>query len=1293
MNEDRVLPVRVGWNRAHYFKDSCKKRNMAHKKSIGLPLATLLLFGCGAAGAQGPTSRLAGDWRSSGTVTIPQSKPPVAPAPATVLGAAPSGMRLERMILLLEPSAAQRQALLAELVSRQSTNSNTRWLTPSAFAAAYSNSPLDVAAVAEWLRSMGFQVAPLPAGLGWVEFSGTAGQAEQAFQTELKLVATAGGSRAVLASDVSVPAALRPVIHGLVSLDGVIAAPALTTPLPVTATAAQLAAEASLSRAEAATPKLMVQLLHLDALHASGSMGAGESIAIAGRSNVRGEDIAAFRSAFGLAVSALKVIPDGTDPGRTSDEAEAAISASWAGAAAPGAQIVLVPAATTAATDGLDLSLAAIVDQAMAHAVTVGYSACEPALSEAHQAFYAAIYRQAAAEGIAVIAAAGDSGPAACHAAGSDARVSSGYGVNALASTPWNTAVGVSAFGSEGAAGVAGLAAWSPVNAADPAYAGGGGASTLHAAPSWQTAQAKTSATAGLSEPASQTTLIQDLKSAGLRTGYRLVPDLALPAAQDSGTNRGLAFCLSGTAVSGGCNLVRAGGSSAAAAIFAGVAALVAEKYGAQGNMAPHLYAFGSASGVFDDVQQGSAQLACAAGSPGCGATERIGFTAGGGYDLATGLGSVNAQELVNKWPRPFSSGTLPVDFQISIDPANQNFYYNPSAKVTLSVNVFDPNGGGIPSGQVTFINATTGSALSGSTSATLDSSGNASVTVNLSTLFSVQGTYQVGVLYSGDSTYAGPVRSSEQQPITTQKSTMVVSLEPSTTSPMAGQVISVLVTVGVDPASVSPAGSLSPTGTVKLNLAGGPTALSYTAPVVTSAGVTTATFAAVTVPAVGQFTLQASYSGDTNYAGPVPSPSVSITVAQGSTTTSLGVTGTPALGMLNTVWTFTATITPSGSAPPVTGSVSFYDSGLLLGTSLVSNSSTGDAAVLSIGLANNISHNVTAIYAGDTNWTGSTSNVVPIAAVTLADFVVLTASNLPVDSLSGLPTASPGQAVILAATVTPAVIPPVTAAEQYPTGYVDFYLVKATGNTLLGRTLLVRSGLTDASIANFTTATLPGGTDTLVAIYEGDLYYSLGTSNLLTLGIQDFTITPDPSNPGTNVDIVQGSSGVATYDITGLGGFNGQIQVVCAVPSTDLPMTCTASPQQLVPNGTVTFVVQTFDTGSATASNRRPEQLWPRAAGGTTLALLGFFLLPMGRRARIFAGKGSRRFLVLLMLLIGLGGAGIGCNSVSLGGTSGAGGGTPLGVATLKITASEYVNNTVFSRSVYLTVNVLVKP
>jgi hypothetical protein len=249
-------------------------------------------------------------------------------------------------------------------------------------------------------------------------------------------------------------------------------------------------------------------------------------------------------------------------------------------------------------------------------------------------------------------------------------------------------------------------------------------------------------------------------------------------------------------------------------------------------------------------------------------------------------------------------------------------------------------------------------------------------------------------------------------------------------------------------------------------------------------------------------------------------------------------------------------------------------------------------------------------------------------------------------------------------------------------------------GTTVLGQAPLAPVALSDSAVATLTLANLPGGQDTVYAVYLGDLYYNEETSNLLTLTIQDFTITPDPTNPATNLTIVKGSSGSASYIITGLGGFNNQIQIVCAVPPQD-DMTCTASPQQVVPTGTVTFVVQTFASGtSPTASNRKHEPLWPRAAGGTALALLGFFLLPYGRRARILAGKSAgrsaKRLLVLMLLLAGLGLAVTGCNSVSF--VNPATGGTPLGVATLKITASDNVDNAVVSRSVSLTVNVVAK-
>jgi subtilase family serine protease len=1328
---------------------------MAQKRSFGLPIALLLLASLGAAVAQTPASRLAGDWRSTDAVKIPASQPPMN-LTAMNEGPAPAGARLERMLLLLAPSAAQQQALTAELGNLQNPASAEyhRWLTPAAFADAYANSAEDVAAVAAWLQSEGFQVAPLPAGRGWIEFSGTAAEVEQAFHTQVESVATAGGTRAVLAGDISVPAALQPLVQGLVSLDGAVSTAALTTPLPVSA-AAELEARTSLTNAEALTPQLAAQLLHLDTLHASGVNGTGETIAIAARSNVSGSDVAAFRTAFALPASPLKIVLNGADPGLTSDQAAATLAASWAGAAAPGAQIVLVPAATTGATDGVDLSLAAIVDQALAHTVAVGHSACEAALSPAHQAFYSALYRQAAAEGMAVIAASGDSGPAACHAAGSDAPVSSGYGVNALASTPWNTAVGVAAFGAGGpAAGSSALAAWSPASAADAAYAGGGGSSTLYAAPSWQPIPTE------LSQGTGKTAIHN-----------RLLPDVALPVAAGTSGNPGLAFCLSGSTLASGCTLVRSGGSSAAAALFAGVAALVAQKNGAQGNLAPNLYALSRESGIFSDVREGSAQLKCVAGSPGCGATEQIGFAASAGYDLATGLGAVNAQYLVSEWTASPQAGTGAVNVSLTVSPIELNSTYNPSAVISLTATVLSMTGGAMPTGTVVFYDVSTGAPLSATPSA-VDSNGNAALTTE--GVFASGGN-EIVAQYSGDGTYEAL---SSQPPvnINMQPSTTSLAVVPSTYSPAPGATITVTVTLTV---GGPPAGSIAPAGVVTLNLDGLPTSA---AQLVTASGATTATFslvvpavstlqshtlqavyagtpyysgstspqitftvikgststvvtpatltpaagsslkvtasitasnsgtgqptgtvnftldgtsvgtgtvsagspatASITIPVVaaGSHVLDAIYSGDTYYTGST-SPAVAISAAKGATL--ITVTATPPVLAAGGTEILTATLAPlnavSGITYTITGTVSFYDGALLLGAVPVSSNS---AVLTGVKLANNASHTITAVYAGDSNWLGSTSAILPLTATTLPDYVVLTAN------LAAVP---PGQALVLVATVTPTSTP-AAGAEQNPAGVVVFY----DGTTAIGTAALVPAALGDTSTATLTTQTLPGGQDTLTAFYAGDLYYNAATSNPVTLNVQDFTITPSPTNPPTNLNIVQGSAGSASFIVTGLGGFNNEIQVVCAVPAQD-DMTCTATPQQVVPTATVTFVVQTFSSGSGSAiaagSRRDPMPMWPRAAGGTALAvLLGFFLLPRGKRARNLlsesAGRSTRRFLILLLLLVGLGGVGIGCNSVNQVSSFG----TPLGVATLTITASAYVDNTVVSHSVYLNVNVLAK-
>jgi hypothetical protein len=1541
------------------------------------------------------------------------------------------------MILLLEPSAAQRAAIDAELGAQQTPGSCEyhHWLTSQQFASAYANSVADVNAVASWLRVQGFTVATLPTSRGWIEFSGTAAQVTQTFGAPIHAYSTTTGTRYVLRSAISVPAALSPVIHGLVSLDGSRSAAAITAPQSMTTSAAKLASETDSSRAEALTPQLAAQSIHFEGM----AQGADESIAIAARSNIQPEDVAAFRSTFGLAANAVAVNLAGADPGLNNDRAAVELAASWAGAAAPAARVVVVPVGSTAATDGIDLALAAIVDQSLAHTMVVGYTACEAALSESHQAFYAAIYRQASAQGIAAIAATGDSGAAACHVAGVDVPVTTGYSVNALAATPWNTAVGAAAFRAPGAAG---FAAWSPVNAADPSYATGGGRSATYVVPAWQT---------GLSST----------------TTGRSLPDLTLPTALDSALSRGVAFCFSASSGASGCSLVRSGGSGAAAAIFAGVSAAIAQQNGPQGNLASRLYALRSRVGVFNDVESGTARLACAAGSQDCDASGMLGYDAATGYDLASGLGVPDPIALLKAWPEagsttptvdlavsptqsnaaynpqasitftatvsgttgtpmgtvdffdqktgsnldsvPYtldssgvasitvqgalpqggnsiiakyngdptyaaqdsaaltvniqpstttstvtpatttpkvntafnvtvtiavgtppagavaptgnvtltldganyavsavttSSGTTSASFSVTVTSSgshnlqaiyagDSNFStststsvpvtaanntaavslavspmqgtYNPSASITFTATVASQSGGATPTGTVTFVNQSTGhnlssnpvtlssgvatvtvssglqvggntivaqyngdsnyaatnsqastvnAALSSTTTTVTPSTtspkvntaftvaaaltignppagtqsptGNMTLTIDGSTYATVAvstsggttsatftgvkvttaGSHNLQAIYAGDSNYATstsnsvavnaaantasvtltvsptqpnatynpttpitftatvastsggatptgtanffdeatgsnlnttavsldstgkaslkvtgglpqggnsiiaqyvgdstyPAANSQALTVNIQPSSTTTAVTPSTTTPAVGVAFPVTATVAVNS---PPAGSASPTGKITMNLDGQAYA---TADAVTASGKTSASFS-VSVPSSGSHNLQAIYAGDSNYSTST-SASVAVNATKGATVTTL--TADPPTFTAGTTETFTATIAAASggsSKDTFTGTVTFFDNTGQIGTATVAS----NAATLSnVTLSTTATHVITAVYAGDDSWAGSTSN-----AITLKPVLIPTTTTLAVTPA----TAAPGQVVTLTATVKPTSAPAASVA-QNPTGNVVFY----NGTTILA-TVALTAAANNTATAQLLFSTLPAGQNTLTAVYVGDLFYAASTSNPITIVVQDFTLTPDPSNPPSDLDINKGSSGSFAFQVTGQGGFNAPIAVACAVPST-VYMTCAPNVSTITPNGKVTFTVNTFLTGGQSSRTNAPPHLWPRAVSGTALAALLFLLLPCGRRVRIFSERG-RRMLILLFLFGSLGTAGMGCSNTSGGGTGGSQG-TPLGETTLKITAAANVDNTVFSHSAYINVNVL---
>ncbi len=76
---------------------------MGQSPASGTAVLTSGVYAAQGSGEAAPASRLAGDWRSSPSVVIPGSQPPAANE-STDLGPAPAGTRLDRMLLLLEPS-------------------------------------------------------------------------------------------------------------------------------------------------------------------------------------------------------------------------------------------------------------------------------------------------------------------------------------------------------------------------------------------------------------------------------------------------------------------------------------------------------------------------------------------------------------------------------------------------------------------------------------------------------------------------------------------------------------------------------------------------------------------------------------------------------------------------------------------------------------------------------------------------------------------------------------------------------------------------------------------------------------------------------------------------------------------------------------------------------------------------------------------------------------------------------------------------------------------------------------
>jgi len=294
------------------------------------------------------------------------------------------------------------------------------------------------------------------------------------------------------------------------------------------------------------------------------------------------------------------------------------------------ATIKFVISKSTATNDGVNLSAQYIVSHNLAPIMSTSFGQCEAKLGSTQNAFWASLWKQANAQGITPFVSSGDSGAAGCNKPNS--TKGTGRAVSGLCSTPNNVCVG----GTEFHEGSTPSAFWSSTNnpvtkqsvlkyipevvwnesalvaGGSGLFASGGGTSTIYARPTFQVAP-------------------------GVPTGTkRLVPDISLSAAGHDGY----------IVVQGGQCCFVVGGTSASSPSFAGLMTLVVQKTGKRwGNANTLLYPMakfqftGGTTAVFHDIRSGSNSV------PGV-----TGFSAITGYDEATGLGSVNADNLVTKW-------------------------------------------------------------------------------------------------------------------------------------------------------------------------------------------------------------------------------------------------------------------------------------------------------------------------------------------------------------------------------------------------------------------------------------------------------------------------------------------------------------------------------------------------------------------------------------------------------------------------------------------------------------------
>jgi hypothetical protein len=399
------------------------------------------------------------------------------------------------LILVLSRDPAQQAAFDSFVESQYDPSSPNfhQWLTPQQIGENFGPSQTDIATISNWLTGHGFAIKEVSNDRMSIRFSGTASLVESAFHAEIHNLQVNGVQHVANMSDPQIPAALGSVVFGVKGLHDFFPHPLHKLGSQVTRSGATgrfqrvvrssagsetrgslslnpqfTINDATNGFSEDVAPYDFAAIYNVAPLWTAGTDGTGQTIAIAGTSDINPADIATFRSAFGLPAGLTPIQKkgvNGTDPGictepttdtsascTIDDLVENTLDVEWSGSVAKGAQIVLVTSGRNSSTDDTvyDSSNYVVQNKSTLNAsiLNLSYGECELINGSTSNAAYNNLWQTAAASGISVFVASGDSGSALCDTGNVNgtgftlAPAERGLAVSGLASSPYDTAVG-----------------------------------------------------------------------------------------------------------------------------------------------------------------------------------------------------------------------------------------------------------------------------------------------------------------------------------------------------------------------------------------------------------------------------------------------------------------------------------------------------------------------------------------------------------------------------------------------------------------------------------------------------------------------------------------------------------------------------------------------------------------------------------------------------------------------------------------------------------------------------------